>query len=158
MFSMIIDSQRTVNAWCFTTYLHGECKQSVCLTQNADSIDSISYFSWFWVKVGTYLIFIWLTQESECWSAGLCSHWTKVTDPIHYAESWKFHLGIFCGIYVKIIPILSDLPSWMVKAIGLRVKSGWLFPSGNVSINCVIITPGTLDLFLIPTVRIGKWN
>lgn len=46
----------------------------------------------------------------------------------------------------------------MVKAIGLRVKSGWLFPSGRVSKNCVIITPGTLDFFLIPTVSIGTWN
>lgn len=46
----------------------------------------------------------------------------------------------------------------MVKAIGLRVKSGWVFPSGRFSINCVIITPGTLDFFLIPTVSIRKWN
>lgn len=53
---------------------------------------------------------------------------------------------------------IPSLPSCMVRAIGLRVKSGWLFPSGIVSMNCVIITPGTRDLFLIPTVSMRKWN
>ena len=47
----------------------------------------------------------------------------------------------------------SAVPSWMVRAIGLRVKSGWFFPSGISSTNCTIITPGTLDFFLISTVK-----
>lgn len=64
-------------------------------------------------------------------------------------EIIKYHSEIF---------ELPDLPSWIVNAIGLRVKSGWLFPSGRVSINCVIITPGTLDFFLMPTASIGKRN
>lgn len=67
-------------------------------------------------------------------------------------------LEYFVILMFESILSLSVLPSWMVKAIGLRVKSGWLVPSGSVSINCVIITPGTLDFFLIPTVSIGKWN
>lgn len=41
----------------------------------------------------------------------------------------------------------------MVIAMGLRVKSGVLMPSGNSSTNWVIITPGTLDFFLILTVK-----
>ena len=38
----------------------------------------------------------------------------------------------------------------MVNDIGLRWKSGQLFPSGMSTTNCVIITPGILDFFLIP--------
>lgn len=38
----------------------------------------------------------------------------------------------------------------MVKAMGLRVKSGVVIPSGSSSMYCVIITPGTLDLLLMP--------
>lgn len=43
--------------------------------------------------------------------AGLCSHWTKVMDLIHYAESWKFHIGKFCEIndyFYTISPTLLD--------------------------------------------------
>lgn len=47
-------------------------------------------------------------------------------------------------------PTSKDLPSWIVRAIGLRVKSGVDIPSGSSSINCVIMTPGTLDFFLMP--------
>lgn len=39
----------------------------------------------------------------------------------------------------------------MVMEIGFRVKSGVLIPSGSTSTYWVIITPGTLDLFLIFT-------
>lgn len=49
---------------------------------------------------------------------------------------------------------LAFLPSWTVEAIGFRVKSGVDFPAGSISTNWVIITPGTLDLFLIATVKI----
>lgn len=51
------------------------------------------------------------------------------------------------------LKILSccTIPSWIVKAMGLREKSGWLFPAGISSTNCVIITPGTLDRFLMAT-------
>ena len=38
----------------------------------------------------------------------------------------------------------------MVNDIGLRWKSGQLFPSGISTTNCVIITPGILDFFLMP--------
>ena len=44
---------------------------------------------------------------------------------------------------------MQALPSLIVNAIGLRVKSGVVFPSGIVSTYCVIMTPGTLDLNLI---------
>lgn len=37
----------------------------------------------------------------------------------------------------------------MMRAVGLQIKSGWLFPSGSSSMNCVIMTPGTF--FLMPT-------
>lgn len=47
------------------------------------------------------------------------------------------------------------VPSWIVRAMGLRVKSGVVMPSGSSSTYWVIITPGTLDLFLILTVI--KW-
>lgn len=43
------------------------------------------------------------------------------------------------------------LPSWTVVAIGFRVKSGVDFPSGKRSTCWVMITPATLDLFLIAT-------
>lgn len=39
----------------------------------------------------------------------------------------------------------------MVMEMGFRVKSGVLSPSGITSTYWVIITPGTLDLFLILT-------
>lgn len=39
----------------------------------------------------------------------------------------------------------------MVRATGLQIKSGWLLPSGSSSMNCVIMTPGTLDFFRMPT-------
>jgi len=41
------------------------------------------------------------------------------------------------------------VPSCMVRAIGLWIKSGWLFPSGSSSMNCAIMTPGTLDFIHI---------
>lgn len=68
------------------------------------------------------------------------------------------HVNFVILMFKLFLFLLSVLPSWMVKAIGLRVKSGWLFPSGSVSVNCVIITPGTLDFFLIPTVSNWKSN
>lgn len=39
----------------------------------------------------------------------------------------------------------------MVMEMGFRVKSGVLIPSGITSTFWVIITPGTLDFFLILT-------
>lgn len=52
----------------------------------------------------------------------------------------------------------ADLPSWIVKAMGLRVKSGVVFPSGSCSTNCVIMTPGTFDFFLIPDKKNKRYS
>lgn len=48
------------------------------------------------------------------------------------------------------------LPSWTVVAIGFRVKSGVDFPGGRCSTCCVMITPATLDLFLIATGKAAR--
>lgn len=48
------------------------------------------------------------------------------------------------------------LPSWTVVAIGFRVKSGVDFPGGRCSTCWVMITPATLDLFLIATGKAAR--
>lgn len=40
--------------------------------------------------------------------------------------------------------------------MGFLMKSGVLFPGGISLTYCVMITPGTLDLFLMTTVNITK--
>lgn len=57
------------------------------------------------------------------------------------------------SITMPLISLCVSLPSWVVTAIGFLVKSGVAFPRGSCSTNWVTITPGTLDLFLMATVK-----